>query len=74
MAFVIRVVVQHSPTLFSISLADERALTSTFEYQDQTFYRAETHDHWVLYKAALSGWGGVHNDQGGHMVPDSRQR
>lgn len=72
----IRVVVEHTPSLFSIALVDEKLLegSNTFEYEGVTCYRAETHDHYVLYRRALTGWGGVHNDQGGHMVPDPRQR
>lgn len=71
----IRVVVQHSPSLYSIAPAEEAALTSTFEHEGQTYYRAETHDHWVLYKAALSGWGAAApNPNDARPVFDPRQR
>lgn len=67
---VIRVVVQHSPSLYAILGAypvDSEFLTLTLKMDGQTFYRAETHDTYVLYRAALSGWGA-----GGTF--DSRQR
>lgn len=55
----IRVVAQHSPSLFAIlGLAEEHELPPQMKVEghDTTYYRAETHDHYVLYKAAISGW------------------
>lgn len=58
----IRIVVQHSPTLFAIlGLIDEASLMPELIAYGQTFYRSETHDHYVLYKAALTGWGEAPN-------------
>lgn len=71
----IRVVIQHSPSLFSMALVDEVDLTPTFAYDDQTYYRAETHDHYVLYRAAISGWGAAApNPNDARPVFDPRQR
>jgi hypothetical protein len=53
----IRVVCQCAPNLFTISLVDEANLEPTFMHDGTTYYRAETHHHYVLYKAAVSGWG-----------------
>jgi hypothetical protein len=53
---VIRVVVQYSPTLFSIGIVDESAVTPTFEHNGITYYKAETHERWVLYKPSGLGW------------------
>lgn len=53
----IRVVCQHSPSLFSLSIADEKSLVPTFVHEGVTFYRSETHNHYVLYRSAISGWG-----------------
>lgn len=70
-----RVVVQHSPSLFSLAPADETTLTAVFEHNGQTYYRAETHAHWVLYRAALSGWGAAApNPEDARPVFDPRQR
>lgn len=56
---IVRVVAQESPTLFRIlGGAELDTLQREFVGSDGiTYYRAETHDHWVLYKAAISGWG-----------------
>lgn len=70
----IRVVAQHSPNVYAIvGLFDEENLTPTVQLEGVTYYRAETHVHFVLYKAAISGWGSKH-DHGGTMMPDPRQR
>ncbi len=54
----IRVVAQHSPSLFGfLGLFKEARLTPTLDVGGHTYYRAESHKHYVLYKAALSGWG-----------------
>ena len=65
----IRVVVQHAPNLYALSLVDEAHLQPVFEHNGETYYRAETHAHWILYKRAVSGWG---ETTGG--TPDARQR
>lgn len=53
----IRVVVQESPNLFALCYEDEATLLQTFVHNGRTYYRAETHNHYVLYRAAISGWG-----------------
>lgn len=58
----IRIVVQHAPNLYALGLVEEAAVTPTFEHGGTTYYKAETHDHWVLYKPALSGWGAAAPD------------
>lgn len=79
----IRVVVQESPTLFALGTypGDADTLAPTFEREGQTYYRAETHLHWVLYKKAISGWGDARPDPNkyrpgahDHDGPDARQR
>lgn len=53
-----RVVAQHSPSLFAIlGLFPEEQLTSTINLDGLTYYRAQSKHHYVLYKAAISGWG-----------------
>lgn len=55
----IRVVAQHSPSLFVIlGLAELAECPLTMVVQDRTYYKAESYDHYVLYKAAISGHGG----------------
>lgn len=54
---VIRVVVQHAPNLFAILGLFDPELPATLTMNGKTFYRAEVKDHYVLYRAALSGWG-----------------
>lgn len=71
----IRVMAEDGPTLIRhLGLVDAETLTKVIQVDGETFYRAETHDHYVLYKKALSGWGGTDNGQGGQFVPDTRQR
>ncbi len=60
----IRVMVEHSPKLFEIigwydapSLTGEAPLPPTIESSGQTFYRVLTKPTYVLYRAAISGWG-----------------
>lgn len=74
----IRVVAQHAPNLFAIfGLAEKHEdCPATLHVDDRgTYYRAESHDHWVLYKAALSGWGAAApNPNDARPVFDPRQR
>jgi hypothetical protein len=67
----IRVVVQDSPSLFALALfpGDASTLQPTFEREGATYYRAEVHNHYVLYKRAISGWGTAT----GPRLPDARQ-
>lgn len=54
----IRVVIEESPTLYRIlGLAAVEDVAQVFEATGRTFYRAELHNHYILYKAAISGWG-----------------
>lgn len=70
----IRVVVEHTPALFAILGLYDDNLPQTLTIDGQTFYRAETHDHYVLYKAALSGWGAAGQPNDPRPVFDAGQR
>ena len=65
----VRVVAQHAPNLFAIvGLFDPDGLPSSTEFDGETYYRAESHDHWILYKRAVTGWGKT------GLTPDARQQ
>jgi hypothetical protein len=70
----IRVIIQESPSLFALAIfpGDPETLGMTFEREGHTYYRAEIHHHYVLYKKAVSGWGKATGNDG--MLPDARQR
>lgn len=74
----VRVVAQHAPNLYAILgvfPANAETLAPTIALDGRTYYRAETHDHWVLYKAALSGWGAAApNPNDPRPTFDARQR
>jgi hypothetical protein len=58
-----RVVLQHQPNLYAIVGIHDDAepwLTGTSVLiGDDTFYRAESHDHYILLKRAVTGGGAV---------------
>lgn len=74
----IRVVAQHAPNLYAILGLfpnDAETLAPTIAINGLTYYRAESHDRWVLYKAALSGWGAAApNPTDTRPTFDARQR
>jgi hypothetical protein len=73
----IRVVAQHAPNLFGLlGLMNSEECPSVIVVEGRgTYYRAETHDHYILYKAALSGWGAAApNPEDARPVFDPRQR
>lgn len=73
----IRVVAQHSPALFAILGVfpeSETTLAPTIKIDGQTYYRTETHHHYVLYKAALSGWGAAGRPNDPRPAFDPAQR
>lgn len=74
----IRVIAQHSPSLFvMLGMAEDYELPATMKVQgyETTYYLAERHDHYALYKAALSGWGAAAPNPGdARPVFDPRQR
>lgn len=53
----IRVVFEHTKQLFAMGMADEATLTPTIWHNGTTYYRVETHRHYILYRAAISGFG-----------------
>ena len=63
----IRIVAQHAPNLFAIlGLFDESEAEATaIRIDDEAYYRAETHDHWVLFKRAITGQGIPHDEDPG---------
>ena len=67
-----RVVLQHTPKIFAlVGIHDDAEpwLAGTqVEISGKTYFRAETHDHYILLKAAVEGWGGT------TYPPDARQQ
>ena len=59
----VRVIVEHAPNLFAIiGLHDEAECAQMLTMVDaekipHTYYRARSTPRWVLYRAAVSGWG-----------------
>lgn len=54
----IRVVCQDSPSLFRmLGICREEECAPVIDDGRMTYYLAERHHHYILYKAALSGWG-----------------
>lgn len=56
----IRVVLQHSPTLYEIvGLFDAETTKPTLTYGDEkrTYYHTQSTDRWQLYVAAVTGHG-----------------
>lgn len=72
----IRVVAQHAPNLFAIlGFIEPDECPIELTVNDLTYYKAERHERWVLYKAALSGWGAAApNPSDPRPVFDARQR
>lgn len=66
----IRVVVEVEPTIYTLGICDEAAVTPTFVHQGTTYYLCERRARWVRYKPALSGWGAATD----HPTFDPRQR
>jgi hypothetical protein len=55
---VIRVVAEHAANLFAIlGIFPETELTPTLTIKGRTYYRACSKEHYVLYRAAISGHG-----------------
>jgi hypothetical protein len=66
----VRVVVEHSPSLYTLlglMLLTDCPPVLQVRGHDSTFYRVESNDRWVLYRAAITGWGET-------KTLDSRQR
>jgi hypothetical protein len=71
----IRAVFAIRPGLFGLVPLEDTEIVPTMRVEGTTYYRAETHDHWVLYKPALSGWGAAAPNPGdARPVFDPRQR
>jgi len=70
----IRVVFQYTPALFGLVLLDEAELTPVIAYGGHSYYRSETHAHYVLYRMAVSGWGAAPNPDDPRPVFDPAQR
>lgn len=73
----IRVVAQHSPTLFEIlgvfPGADD-TLVPAIEIDGETYYKSDVKNHYALYKRALSGWGAAGNPEDSRPVFAPGQR
>jgi len=64
----IRMVLESSPSLYYIvGLCEDAEALASFQYDGATYYRSRSTPRWVLYKAAISGWGEL-------KVLDPRQR
>lgn len=74
----IRVVFQHGPQLYglqAVPVDDPALLAPVVQVDGHTYYRAQTKDHYVLYRPALSGWGeAAPNPADTRPVFDPRQR
>ncbi|HKB80739.1 MAG TPA: hypothetical protein VKH35_13580 [Thermoanaerobaculia bacterium] len=70
----IRVVFEYTPSIFGLVYLDEAELTPVITYGGRSYYRAETHQHYVKYRSALSGWGAAPNADDPRPVFDPQQR
>lgn len=53
-----RVVFEHGPALFGLTLVDEASLTPELRAEDgTTYYLAQRKVHYDLYKRAVTDWG-----------------
>jgi len=65
-----RVVFEHSPSLYGLSVREDGETPSSLRGQDgSTYYLAEQKHHYVLYRRAVSGWGALPG-----VTPDARQQ
>jgi hypothetical protein len=74
-----RAIFRYSPNLDVLVCLDDAEIKPEIRADGSTFFLAERHDHWVLYKRAISGWGGVTKQAGrpggeNPDGPDARQR
>lgn len=52
----IRIVVEYHPRLFAIlGLFDPKKASPILERDGVSFYKAESHDHYILYRQAIQG-------------------
>ena len=59
----VRIVAEHSPSRFAIlGLCREDEAPPEMFVNGTTYYRAKSTPRWILYRAAISGWGAAAPD------------